>query len=970
MIATAADAETFLSQIVRVARHSGRVRLEVPGLAHDHALASRIEGLLRGQAGVQEVRADPRSGRVLVEYAPSAPVFDRFEAALAGRARRRRAPRRSGAAGAPVTTFALADAFALEVGAVVARLGGDLDAGLGAAEAAARLARSGPNLFEPVATRSRLVILGAQLANLPTALLGASAAVSLVLGDVIDATAISLAVALNAGLGYRIERKNEELLASWRRLEAGEAQVIRGGALGPVPAAELVPGDLLVIQAGDVVPADARVVDAHRLAVDEAALTGESEPQRKGPEPVPAPTPLAERTSMLWAGGAVVNGRGRALVTATGGATELARVRALLETTRTPPAPLERRLGAIVRRVSWLGVGSGFVAAAAGLLHARAPVDVARSAVALGVAAIPEGLPVTSTAALVRSMSRMRRHGMVVRRMSAAETLGGVTVVCADKTGTLTQNRMRLEVVEVDGRRLPARELRAVLAEPLDDPVSCLLAAAVLNSDVDVHLNGDGSGVAISGSSTERALLEAAEAAGLSLLALRRRFPRRRLHERRDGVHFVVSLHDDRAGGGVACMKGAPEQVLPRCAGGHDGRALDDAARAAALAANERLAGEGLRVLAVACARLPTPDAPAPPDGWRYLGLCGLRDPLREHAAQAVCAAARAGIRTLILTGDQRATAAAVAREVGLRGEVLDGGALAAALRAGDPDAARRLRDVAVLARVSPADKLVVVVALRRAGEVVAMAGDGINDAPALKAADVGIAVGADASDMARQTADVVLQNADLRSVLTAVGEGRIVQDNLRRAVRFLMATNLSEVALVLGGALFGREPIAPLQLLWINLLTDTLPALALALEPGEPDVLDRPPARPDAPILDGAAWRRVARDGLLLGALGGAAFTAGGPTAAFATLTAGQLGYTMACRAGGTPVDRRTAALVGGATGMQLAALTLAPLRGALRVAAPGPVALAGFGLGLLLPAALGRRRGGEIVVRGGGAP
>jgi Ca2+-transporting ATPase len=951
--------QEILSRFVRLARTAGRVRLEVPSLRFDAALAREIETRVAAQPGIVGVAASPRSARVLIEYAPAAPILADLER-LAEEARRAPpAPRRSAPAQVPP---ALADAHALAVDDVVAQLSTCTHQGLAVDEVEARQHRWGPNLVEPEHTRRRSEILVAQFANLPTALLLGSAALSLVLGDVLEAGAIGLVVGVNAAIGYRIEQKNEELLASWRKLEAGAARVIRGGDLQAVPAADLVPGDLLVVRAGDVTPADARVVDAHRLTTDEAALTGESEPQKKWPDARPVATPLAERTSLLLAGTTVASGHGRAIVVATGAATEMARVRALVGKQRTPGAPLEKRMNALVGKVTWLGLGASVVSAVGGLLHGRPPVEMARNAVALGVAAIPEGLPVTTTATLVRTMRRMRQHGMIVRRVAAAETLGGVTVVCADKTGTLTRNEMVLERLEVEGRQLVIADLRANAADPLGDPGSAILAAAVLNSDVDLH--GRGTQVQVAGSSTERAIVEAAYAAGLDGKSLKARFPRRELRERREGVHYVVSLHDIIGDGTLAFIKGAPEQVVPRCARSWRGP-LDADAAARLLARNHELAEEGLRVLAVGMQRQ---DAGEPEDvGWTFLGLVALRDPLREGAAQAIKSAARAGIRTLILTGDQRATAAAIARECGLEGEAIDGVELVRALQNGEKDVHARLARIAVLSRVTPADKLAIVEALRARGEIVAMCGDGINDAPALKAADVGVAVGAGASDMARQTADVVLENEDLRSILAAVGEGRIVQDNLRRATRFLLATNLSEICLVLGGALFGRDPLSPMQLLWINLLTDTLPALALALEEGDPRVLDRAPAPPDAPLLDRREWWRVGRDGALLGALGGAAFAGGGSTAAFATLTAAQFSYAAACRAPDATRHDRFAALVGGSALLQLGALTLAPLRGVLRMPAPGPLALAGFGVGLVLPWAFAHRGAHEIVVQGG---
>jgi Ca2+-transporting ATPase len=358
-------------------------------------------------------------------------------------------------------------------------------------------------------------------------------------------------------------------------------------------------------------------------------------------------------------------------------------------------------------------------------------------------------------------------------------------------------------------------------------------------------------------------------------------------------------------------------------------------------------------VLALACKPLPDGDERLD-GGFDFLGLAALRDPLRAGAAEAVRRAARAGIRTMILTGDQPATAAAVARAVGLDGEVFEVDDLSSRMEHGEAGALAQLDRAAGFARVTPADKVAIVRALRRRGDVVAMAGDGINDAPALRSADVGIAVGAQASDIARQTADIVLETPDLVAILHAVGEGRIVQDNLRRSVRFLFGSNLSEVVLMVGAALVGTTPLKPLQLLWLNVLSDSLPGLALALEPGRPEVLDRPPVAPGSPILSRVDWRALVRDGVLMAALAGAAFTAGGAPFTLVTIVGVQIGYAIACRARNTPATPRFGQLIGGAAGLQLAAMALPPLRAALQLPALAGPPLAAFAGTLGLPPGL----------------
>ncbi|MBN1205419.1 MAG: cation-transporting P-type ATPase [Myxococcaceae bacterium] len=951
----------------RVVRHSvaaRRLRLEVPALRADRFLARRLERTARTWPGVLETHAEPRSGRMLVCYAERAPLLARLSE------QPDEAPAPPAASAAVPRAGPQAPWHALAVEEVLERLD-SAPHGLSRAEAARRLRRYGPNALMLEGQRSRLAILGEQLVTLPMGMLMGSAAASALAGDRLEAAAILAVVGLNAGLGYHIERRNQKLLASWQRLEAGMAQVLRDGVLQRVPAAELVPGDVLLVRAGDVMPADARVLESHRLTADEAALTGESEPQHKEPAAVKEGTALAERGSLLHSGTVIASGHGRALVVATGAGTELARVRRLVEASAPPPTPLARRLDQLNRRVAVLSAGAAVLAGAAGLAHGRPVARVLRSAVALGVAALPEGLPLVATAALVRSMQRLHARGLVVRRVSSAETLGGVTVICADKTGTLTRNEMRLEVLDTGEGPLELAGLKARPEHVLEHPPTLALAAALLNSDVDVHRNGQE--LTISGSSTERALVKAAHAAGLDGAALRHDFPRLKLQERSEGIHYVVSSHQAPGGGEVAFIKGAPEQVIPLCERGLRGP-LGARGRERLLRRNEELAAQGLRVLGLAWRRLPARGAALPAGGYTFIGLMGLRDPLRPGAANSVRLARSAGIRTILVTGDQQHTAEAIAREVGLRGEMLGAGELAPLLTLPREVLRERLDRLAVLARVTPEDKMRLVHALRELGEIVAMAGDGINDAPALKAADVGVAVGARSSDMARQVADVVMAGEDLRDIIHAVGEGRIVQDNLRRALRFLFATNLSELALVVSSSLLGLpDPLSPMQLLWLNLLTDTLPGVALSLEPGNPDVLDRPPAPPDAPLLPPPVLRLVVRDGLLMAGLGAAGMALGGPPLAFGVLTATQIGYASACRAahatwrparGGSP---RFMMLIGGAVALQVVALTFPPLRSILGLPALSVWSVGGLATGLVLPRLVSGQPGWSHRVRRG---
>ncbi len=966
-------------QVVRHAQRARRLRLQHPTLRFDRERARALERALRGaELGIERVHVDSRTGRVLIEYRPGARVEEELRATIRSadskhrrsgarhqegggsaspRRRRRRARREA---------QIQADWHASPLEAVYAQLE-SRRLGLGEAEVEERRARHGANALEETASRSRLALLADQVMNLPSQILIGSSMISLASRDLLDATGILAAVGIDAAVGYRIERRNEALLRAWAEIEAGEARVLRDGVIRKIPANALVPGDVILVRADELVPADARVIDAHRLSSNEAILTGESAPCSKSVEPVAADAPLAERASMLYSGTTVASGRGRAVVVATGSATEAARIRTLLEVEQPPPTPFEQRFERLSSQLALAGAGAGALTFGLSALRMRPLGDSLRSAVALAVAAIPEGLPMVSTAALVRSMERMRESDMVVRRLVSAETLGGVTVVCADKTGTLTRNEMTLEVADLGQGALDVSKIRAEPEKLLADPATLILAAAFLNSDLDLRRHESGLGV--SGTPTEKALLHAAEAAGLDCGALRGLYPRRLLQERAPGRHYVVSRHETPEGGQIAFVKGAPGQVIELCDLDLEGP-MDAERKHAHILRNREMADEGRRVLAVAWR--PVAEDDEDEGGFTLLGLLGLRDPLREGARETVEMAARAGIRTVILTGDQIPTARAVAREVGLEGEVLRADDLMTLIERDPSQASEHLRHVAAIARVTPSDKAAIVRALRDAGEVVAMAGDGLNDAPAIRAAHVGIAIGRRSSDVSREAADIVLASEDLAAVLMAVGEGRVVQDNLRRAVKYLLATNLSESILAIGSAALGwRDPFTPMRLLWLNLVTDSVPAVALALEPANGDVLARPPAPPDAPMIDDEARETITRDALWITALAGAWLPVGGPPAAFSALVGAQLGYAFACRSvDSEPPEDAFVGMIGATAALHLAAIAFPPFRVLLRL--PPLVSateLAAFGVGFTLPYARSHSKRDIVIVRRGGA-
>jgi Ca2+-transporting ATPase len=739
---------------------------------------------------------------------------------------------------APVPDHALAPAQTAR------RLATDPAHGLTAAEAAARLQRDGPNAIARADGPSAWRILVAQLTSPMLLLLAAAGVVSVLLGDVVEAAVILGVVVLNAAIGLRQEYRAERAIAALQALATPVVEVVRDGRAQTIDARDLVAGDVVLLDAGDRVPADGRVVEAHALRVEESALTGESQPARKSDAPVAADTPLAERTSMAYAGTSIAAGRGRIVVTATGMEAELGRLAGMLGGGEEP-TPLQRRLDALVRALALAAVAIVAVVSLLGAARGEALDDLVLTAVSLAVAAIPESLPAVVTVALAIGAQRMLARHALVRRLYAVETLGSVTTICSDKTGTLTQNRMTVVVLDMAGDR---RELSADEDAVPDGPALLqdrptlrrLLAAGALCNDADVT----------AGDPTEIALVVAAARHGLDQAELEEGAPR--IAERPfDATRKrMTTVHAVRDGGAVSFTKGAIDGLLDCCTrvevhGAQ--RPLDAGAREGALAAADGLARDGVRVLGIAMRVWP--DAGAVPTDERLeseltlLGLAGMIDPARPEVRAALATCRAAGVRTVMITGDHPVTATAIARDLGLA----DAGAPTVTgpdlERLDDAALAETVRRAAVFARVVPEDKLRIVRALQADGEVVAMTGDGVNDAPALEQADIGVAMGQAGTDVARDAADMVLQDDNFASIVGAVEQGRVVFDNVRKFIRNILSGNLAEVGVMVLGPLAGMPiPLLPLQILWLNLVTDGLPAMAMATEPPEPDVMRRPP--------------------------------------------------------------------------------------------------------------------------------
>jgi Ca2+-transporting ATPase len=723
---------------------------------------------------------------------------------------------------------------------LAARLGVDAEAGLTAAEAARRLEAFGPNAPTRPARPRYAAIAARQLADPIVALLVVAAVVAAALGEGVEAVAIGLIVVLNAALGFSQESGAERAVLALRDRFRRTTAVIRDGGEREIAADEVVPGDLLVLREGDAVAADARLVEAHGLEVDESLLTGESMPVAKAVHPVDTEAVLGDRRSLVHAGTAVTRGRGTALVVATGDATEAGRIARLVAAARPPRTPLQERLGSTARILAAAGIVLTVALTTAMTLQGEPLREAFFVGVSVAVAAVPEGLAATVTIALALGAREMADRGAIVSRLAAVETLGATTVVCTDKTGTLTENALR--VAAVAGAGTDAEILAAgVLAS----------SAELVERDGRVEVAGDPVDAAILAAARQTGVLESAPADWTLL----------------DEVPFdpasrrMTRIYRVEGTGEVAFTKGAPEVLLAEVG--------DEQARDEADAAARRWAEQGLRVLAV---------ARSDGNGLEHVGLIALHDPLRASAAGAIHEARSAGVGVKMLTGDHPATAHAIAAELDLAADD-------------------------VHARITPADKLAVVEELQARGEVVAVTGDGVNDAPALRRADVGVAMGRAGTETAREAADIVLTDDDFSTIVAAIREGRRIAQNIRKFVAFLLSANFGEVALFAVAVLAGLgAPMTVVQVLLVNVLTDGLPAVALSRDPASESAMEGGP-HSRTRLFGGAEWLLLAGLGTLVGAAAFGAFLAGRAvggdeqTMAFATVALAELVLVFSCR-------------------------------------------------------------------------
>jgi Ca2+-transporting ATPase len=926
----------------------GRARFKVAGLYRSQAMKALLESSLRGNEGVKGVDANPLTGNVLVTFDTCHDVsrvaamiarainvrvgknhvrasFSNDVAGGAGKAARK--PRLS------EDQFAFREHIAskeepehpawhvIDADAVLARTGSSLATGLSSSSAMERLRRYGANILPESMPRSRLAILLDQLSSTPILLLIAAAGTSILTGGLADAAVILGVVGLNAAIGYVTESQSERTIRSLKNVIRPPAVVIRDGKPQEIPAPQVTLGDILVLGPGSYVAADSRLVDVDRLSLDESALTGESVPVMKTTEKMAsAILPLADRLSMVYMGTLVTGGQGLAVVVATGRHTEVGRIQVLTAEAEAPQTPMQRQLDHLGRQLVVMVSGVCVVIFGIAMLRGYPFVSMLQTAIALAVAAVPEGLPTIATTILALGILRMRNLHVLIRRLDAVETLGSVQAICLDKTGTLTLNRMSVVAAHTDGRTFQISNGEfwesGHKIDPNSEPqLQHLLDACVLCSETVIEKH-DGA-YTLKGSPTENALIHAAIATNRDVMELRRQYPTLKVRLRSEERAFMSTVHRKPAHNGdkqfITFVKGSPEQVFAMCDGQlGEGRRVEltNEDRRAIETQNERMAGNGLRVLG--CAWREDECEPANNDDRQarlaWLGLVGLADPIREGMQEVISGFHGAGIDTVMITGDQSPTAFAIGSQLHLTRDgplqILDSTHLAKL----DLEVLKGLVEkVHVFARVSPAHKLQIVRALQRANKVVAMTGDGINDSPALKAADIGIAMGTGGTDVAREVADVVLGDDQLQTMLVAVSQGRTIYTNIRKSVHFLLSTNLSEVIVMFVAMAAGLgQPLSAMQLLWINLVSETSLGLALALDPPEPGVMEQPPRDPNEPIIRPQDLKRMGFEALTLstGALGaygyGIARYGIGPRAStlgFTSLISGQILHALSSR-------------------------------------------------------------------------
>jgi len=783
------------------------------------------------------------------------------------------------------------------------------DEGLTSEEAAQRLSQYGENQLQEAPRATFWQMLWEQLNNFVVIMLIVASIISAVLGDYVEAAAIMAIVVLNAILGIVQESRAEEALAALQKLAAPDAQVIRDGRRQVVPARKLVPGDIVLLEAGNYIPADVRLLETMNLKVEEAALTGESVPVQKVDDIVDEDASLGDRKNSAFMSTLVSYGRGKGVVISTGMKTQIGLIASMIQGIHTEETPLQKRLDQLGKTLGWAALIICGLVFGIGWIRGYDPLEMFIIAVSLAIAAVPEGLPAVVTISLALGMREMIQRNALIRRLASVETLGSATVICSDKTGTLTQNEMTVTQISVDGKDIYATgtgyapqgefQINGGTINIHDYPAATTaLWVGALNNDALLEVNADGTHKMI-GDPTEGSIIVAAAKADKEYQELSEDYPRVQeipfdsVRKRMTTIHKVLDPQTDdfspfqtddaHKDWYVVAVKGAPDVMLELCQQyqTYDDKqaALTESVRERIRVANDQMASKALRVIAVAykiVKQLPEELTPATVENdLIFTGLVGMIDPPRTEVSGSLAMAAKAGIRTIMITGDYPQTARAIAESIGLmkpEQQVITGAELT---QMKDETLREKVKSVNVFARVSPEHKMRLVDALQSHNEVVAMTGDGVNDAPAIKRSDIGVAMGITGTDVAKETADMVLTDDNYTSIVSAIKQGRIIYSNIRKFVFFLLSANVAEIMIIFLATLAGLPaPLTAIQLLWLNLVTDGAPALALAMEKGDPDIMEQKPRRKDEPIINrimgiGITVQTFAQTGVVLLAFG-----------------------------------------------------------------------------------------------------
>lgn len=737
--------------------------------------------------------------------------------------------------------------------------------GLEDTEVTERLRKYGANIIEGKKSADSLLILISQLKSPFTILLLVAVILSFRFDEWLDGFAVLVVIAINTTIGFFMEFRAEKSMDALKKLTAMKIKVIRNGQMREISSEQLVPGDLIAAEAGDVVLADARIIEAAQLQIDESALTGESVPVTKIQDVLEEEAALADRVNMLFKGTNITKGNVKAVVTATGMQTELGTIAHLVQQTEQSATPLENKIREFSKMILWITLGLIFIVFIGGMLNGNDLVTMLQTAIAMAVAAIPEGLPIVTTLALAQGMLRMARHNVIIKKLAAVETLGGTGIICTDKTGTLTQNRIVVNTIVMPGASVEIQqEYESRTTKIISGPdgitamrnFSIIRTASVLCNTAE--LIPDKGGFVEVGDPLETGLLKFAHSAGVDISTVRKEFLKLREEPFSSETRMMATLHQHN-GKQIVFVKGAAEEVLKCCTSiSEENRvmAFDEASRDLWLKQSEKYAGEGLRMIAIAF-REGESSTRSLTDNLTFAGLLGLLDPPREDVQQAILECGNAGIGVVMITGDHPATAENIGKKLGLLNEhpVVHGNQMRNYVDL-TAEEKQKWRDAHIFARVTPKQKLDLVTVLQESGYVVGMTGDGVNDAPALRQADVGIAMGQRGTQVAQEVADIVLKDDSFTSIVKAIRQGRVIYDNIRKFIVYLLSCNLSELFVILFASLFNLHyALIPLQILYINLVTDVLPALALGVTRGNENIMKQKPRNPGVALIDRKRW-------------------------------------------------------------------------------------------------------------------